>query len=52
MITNYNSGAYMCTTSCTFAEDHQVLVGFWTRFRPDTNIASNVGPQFDPKDID
>ena len=52
MITNYVPGAYMIHDQLHVRGGHQVtwLVGGVPI--PNTNIASNVGPQFDPKDID
>ena len=52
MITDYTPGAYMVHDQLHIRGGHQVswlLDGIPV---PNTNIASNVGPQFDPKDID
>ncbi len=52
IITNYVPGTYMIHDQLHVRGGHQVswLVGGVPI--PNTNIASNVGPQFDPKDID
>src|SRR5947207_7779726 len=52
MITNYVPGAYMVHDQLHIRGGHQaswLLDGVPV---PNTSIASNVGPQFDPKDID
>jgi outer membrane receptor protein involved in Fe transport len=52
MVTNFTPGAYMVHDQLHIRGGHQVewlLDGVPV---PNTNIASNVGPQFDPKDID
>ena len=52
MITNSVPGAYVTHDQLHIRGGHQVT---WTVDGvpvPNTNIASNVGPQFDPKDID
>ncbi len=52
MITDYVPGAYVTHDQLHIRGGHQIswLVDGVTD--PNTNIASNVGPQFDPKDID
>lgn len=52
MITNYVPGAYMVHDQLHIRGGHQsswLVDGVPV---PNTNIASNIGPQFDPKDID
>jgi outer membrane receptor for ferrienterochelin and colicin len=52
MITDYTPGSYIVHDQLHIRGGHQVswlLDGIPV---PNTNIASNVGPQFDPKDID
>ena len=52
MITNYVPGAYMVHDQLHIRGGHQVSWLLDGVPVPNTNIASNVGPQFDPKDID
>jgi outer membrane receptor protein involved in Fe transport len=52
MITNYTPGAYMVHDQLHIRGGHQVSWLLDGVPVPNTNIASNVGPQFDPKDID
>ncbi len=52
MITNYVPGAYMVHDQLHIRGGHQVSWLIDGVPVPNTNIASNVGPQFDPKDID
>ncbi len=52
MITNYTPGAYMVHDQLHIRGGHQVSWLIDGIPVPNTNIASNVGPQFDPKDID
>ena len=52
MITNYVPGAYMVHDQLHIRGGHQVTWLIDGVPVPNTNIASNVGPQFDPKDID
>src|SRR5229473_4219198 len=52
MITNYVPGAYMVHDQLHVRGGHQVSWLIDGVPVPNTNIASNVGPQFDPKDID
>lgn len=52
MITNYTPGAYMVHDQLHIRGGHQVAWLIDGVPVPNTNIASNVGPQFDPKDID
>jgi outer membrane receptor protein involved in Fe transport len=52
MITNYVPGAYMVHDQLHIRGGHQVSWRIDGIPVPNTNIASNVGPQFDPKDID
>ena len=52
MITNYVPGAYMTHDQLHVRGGHQVTWAVDGIPVPNTNIASNVGPQFDPKDID
>jgi outer membrane cobalamin receptor len=52
MITDYVPGAYMVHDQLHLRGGHQVSWLLDGVPVPNTNIASNVGPQFDPKDID
>ena len=52
MITNYVPGASMVHDQLHIRGGHQVTWEIDGVPVPNTNIASNVGPQFDPKDID
>lgn len=52
MITDYVPGAYMVHDQLHVRGGHQVSWSIDGVPVPNTNIASNVGPQFDPKDID
>lgn len=52
MITNYVPSAYMVHDQIHIRGGHQVSWLIDGVPVPNTNIASNVGPQFDPKDID
>ena len=52
MITDYVPGAYMVHDQLHIRGGHQVSWLVDGVPVPNTNIASNVGPQFDPKDID
>jgi len=52
MITNYTPSAYMVHDQLHIRGGHQVSWLLDGVPVPNTNIASNVGPQFDPKDID
>src|SRR5579883_2258552 len=52
IITNYTPGAYMVHDQLHIRGGHQVSWLLDGVPVPNTNIASNVGPQFDPKDID
>lgn len=52
MITDYVPGAYMVHDLLHLRGGHQVTWAIDGVPVPNTNIASNVGPQFDPKDID
>jgi outer membrane receptor for ferrienterochelin and colicin len=52
MITNYVPGAYMTHDQLHIRGGHQVTWAIDGVPIPNTNIASNVGPQIDPKDID
>lgn len=51
-ITDYVPGAYMVHDQLHIRGGHQVTWAIDGVPVPNTNIASNVGPQFDPKDID
>ncbi len=51
-ITDYTPGAYMVHDQLHVRGGHQVSWLVDGVPVPNTNIASNVGPQFDPKDID
>ena len=52
MITNFVPGAYMTHDQLHIRGGHQVTWAIDGIPIPNTNIASNVGPQIDPKDID
>ncbi|HEX8983807.1 MAG TPA: TonB-dependent receptor [Bryobacteraceae bacterium] len=52
MITDYVPGAYMTHDQLHVRGGHQVTWAIDGIPIPNTNIASNVGPQIDPKDID
>ena len=52
MITDYVPGAYYTHDQLHIRGGHQVSWLIDGVPIPNTNIASNVGPQFDPKDID
>lgn len=52
MITNYTPSAYLVHDQLHIRGGHQVSWLLDGVPVPNTNIASNVGPQFDPKDID
>ena len=52
MITNYVPGAYFTHDQLHVRGGHQVSWLVDGVPVPNTNIASNVGPQFDPKDVD
>ncbi|MBV9342316.1 MAG: TonB-dependent receptor [Acidobacteria bacterium] len=52
MITNYVPGAYIVHDQLHIRGGHQVSWLLDGVPVPNTSIASNVGPQFDPKDID
>jgi outer membrane cobalamin receptor len=52
MITDYVPGAYLTHDQLHVRGGHQVTWLVDGVPIPNTNIASNVGPQFDPKDID
>ena len=52
MITDFTPGAYMVHDQLHIRGGHQVTWAIDGVPVPNTNIASNVGPQFDPKDID
>jgi outer membrane cobalamin receptor len=52
MITNYTPGAYVTHDQLHIRGGHQVSWLVDGVPVANTNIASNVGPQFDPKDID
>lgn len=52
MITNFTPGAYIVHDQLHIRGGHQVSWLLDGVPVPNTNIASNVGPQFDPKDID
>src|SRR3954453_3161532 len=51
-ITNYVPGAYMVHDQLHIRGGHQVTWAIDGVPVPNTNIASNVGPQVDPKDIE
>jgi outer membrane receptor protein involved in Fe transport len=52
MITDYVPGAYLVHDQLHLRGGHQVTWLVDGVPVPNTNIASNVGPQFDPKDVD
>src|SRR5258708_16318105 len=52
MTTDYVSGAYFTHDQLHVRGGHQVSWLVDGVPVPNTNIASNVGPQFDPKDVD
>ena len=52
MITDYTPGAFMVHDQLHIRGGHQISWLLDGVPVPNTNIASNVGPQFDPKDID
>jgi outer membrane receptor for ferrienterochelin and colicin len=52
MITNFVPGAYITHDQLHVRGGHQVTWAIDGIPIPNTNIASNVGPQIDPKDID
>jgi len=52
MITDYTPGAYITHDQLHIRGGHQVSWLIDGVPVPNSNIASNVGPQFDPKDID
>jgi outer membrane receptor protein involved in Fe transport len=52
MITDFTPGAYVVHDQLHVRGGHQVTWVIDGVTVPNTNIASNVGPQFDPKDID
>ena len=52
MITNYTPSAYMVHDQLHIRGGHQVSWLLDGVPVPNTSIASNIGPQFDPKDID
>ena len=52
MITNYVPGAYITHDQLHIRGGHQTTWLVDGVPVPNTNIASNVGPQFDPKDVD
>ncbi|HEX5410375.1 MAG TPA: TonB-dependent receptor [Terriglobia bacterium] len=52
MVTDYVPGAYMVHDQLHLRGGHQVSWEVDGVPVPNTNIASNVGPQFDPKDAD
>jgi outer membrane cobalamin receptor len=52
MITNYTPGAYVTHDQLHIRGGHQVSWLIDGVPIPNTNIASNLGPQIDPKDID
>jgi hypothetical protein len=52
MITDYVPGAYFTHDQLHIRGGHQVTWAVDGVPVPNTNIASNVGPQFDPKDVD
>ena len=51
-ITDYVPGAYLTHDQLHIRGGHQVTWAVDGVPIPNTNIASNVGPQFDPKDVD
>jgi len=52
MITNFVPGSYVVHDQLHVRGGHQVTWAIDGVPVPNTNIASNVGPQFDPKDVD
>jgi outer membrane receptor protein involved in Fe transport len=52
MITNFVPGSYLTHDQLHVRGGHQVTWAIDGVPIPNTNIASNVGPQFDPKDVD
>ena len=52
LITDYTPGAYLVHDQLHVRGGHQVSWLIDGIQVPNTNIASNVGPQFDPKDMD
>jgi outer membrane receptor protein involved in Fe transport len=52
IITDYVPGAYVTHDQLHIRGGHQVTWSVDGVPVPNTNIASNVGPQFDPKDVD
>ncbi len=52
MITDYTPGAFMVHDQLHIRGGHQISWLLDGVPVPNTNIASNVGPQFDPKDVD
>jgi len=52
LITNYVPGAWMAHDQLHVRGGHQVTWAIDGVPIPNTNIASNVGPQLDPKDVD
>ena len=52
MVTDYTPGAYIVHDQLHIRGGHQVSWLLDGVPVPNTNIASNVGPQFDPKDVD
>jgi len=52
VITDFTPGAYIVHDQLHVRGGHQVTWAIDGVPVPNTNIASNVGPQFDPKDID
>ena len=52
MVTDYTPGAYVVHDQLHIRGGHQVSWLLDGVPVPNTNIASNVGPQFDPKDVD
>src|SRR5262249_5228326 len=52
MITNFTPSAYMVHDQLHIRGGHQVTWLLDGVPVPNTNIASNIGPQFDPKDVD
>jgi hypothetical protein len=52
MITDYVPGAYMTHDMLHMRGGHELSWLIDGVFIPSTNIASNIGPQIDPKDID
>ncbi len=52
MITEFVPGAYVVHDQLHIRGGHQVTWALDGVPIPNTNIASNVGPQFDPKDVD